>query len=312
MIGKIQRVPLREVWKHEAQDLTCWLEENIDVISEQIGITLTNVEREKEAGAFWVDLVAEDENGSMVIIENQLARSDHDHLGKVITYLVAMDAKTAIWITPDPRPEHIRAISWLNESTPASFYLFKLEAVRINDSIPAPLLIRIVGPTPEGRVIGERKMERAEREGEMYRFWSQFLDSSRGKLNLYARVMPGNQTFLNAGSGLGGVVYAFTPMKHAVNIDLYIDRGSGSHDWNLAVFRQLEASREEIERDFGGPLSWLELEGKQACKIRASVDTARGYRDESEWPAIFALMTETMIRFERAFAPKIRALKNPE
>ena len=311
MIGKIQRVPIRDVWRSEAGDFTCWLEENTDVIAEQIGIPLRNVEREKGAGAFWVDLVAEDEKGDVVIIENQLEKSDHDHLGKVITYLVAMDAKTAIWITPDPRPEHIRAVSWLNESTPASFFLFKLEAVRINESMPAPLLTRIVGPTVEGRIIGERKMERAEREGEMYRFWSQFLDSSRGKLSLYARVMPGNQTFLNAGAGIGGVVYAFSPMKHAVNIDLYIDRGTGSHDWNLAVFHQLEASREVIERDFGGPLDWREMKDKQASKIRTTLEIG-GYRDEEEWPAIFAAMTDTMIRFEKAFAPRIRALKNPD
>ena len=116
MIGKIERVKLREVWKHEAYDFTRWLEENIDVLNDVLDISIVNVEREKKAGTFSVDLVGEDDSGNVVVIENQLEKSDHDHLGKLITYLVAMDAKVAIWIVSNPRPEHINAISWLNES----------------------------------------------------------------------------------------------------------------------------------------------------------------------------------------------------
>ena len=126
MIGKIKRVGLREVWKHEALDFTTWLEENIDVVSDIIDIELSNAEREASAGKFSVDLVAEDSSGNLVIIENQLEKSNHDHLGKVITYLTVLEAKIAIWIVSDPRPEHIRAISWLNESSSASFYLLKI------------------------------------------------------------------------------------------------------------------------------------------------------------------------------------------
>src|SRR5690348_6363389 len=131
MIGKLQRVTLRDVWKHEALDFTRWLEEHIEELSEVVGLRLRNVEREKAAGSFSVDLVAEDERGDLVVIENQLEKSNHDHLGKVITYLTTMQAKTAIWIVSEARTEHINAVSWLNESTSASFYLLTLEAVRI-------------------------------------------------------------------------------------------------------------------------------------------------------------------------------------
>ncbi len=125
MIGKIESVPLREIWKHEAYDFTSWLQDNIDVLNDVLGLSLSNPESEQSAGSFNVDLVAEDENGNPVIIENQLEKSDHNHLGKLITYLIAIGAKTAIWIVADPRPEHIGAISWLNESSSANFYLFK-------------------------------------------------------------------------------------------------------------------------------------------------------------------------------------------
>ena len=147
MIGKLQRVPLRDVWHHEAHDFTHWLQENIEVLNEVLDLNLGSVEREQAAGAFTVDLVAEDENGNTVVIENQLERSDHDHLGKLMTYLAALDGKAAIWIVADHRPEHMGAVQWLNESSPADFFLLKVEAVRIDDSPPAPLLTPIVGRT---------------------------------------------------------------------------------------------------------------------------------------------------------------------
>ena len=110
MIGKIESVPLREIWKREAYDFTSWLQDNIDVLNDALGLSLSNPEREQSAGSFNVDLVAEDENGNPVIIENQLEKSDHNHLGKLITYLIAIGAKTVIWIVADPRPEHVGAI----------------------------------------------------------------------------------------------------------------------------------------------------------------------------------------------------------
>jgi hypothetical protein len=88
-IGKITRVPLRDVWKHEAIDFTRWLEENLDVVSDHLDVPLVSAEREQSTGSFSVDLLAEDEAGRTVVIENQLERTDHDHLGKLITYLAA-------------------------------------------------------------------------------------------------------------------------------------------------------------------------------------------------------------------------------
>jgi RecB family endonuclease NucS len=96
-VGRIDRVPLREVWAHEAYDFTLWLQENIEVLNEALKLNLVSVEPERAAGSFSVDLVAEDSDGNKVIIENQLEKSNHDHLGKVITYFNAMEARAAIW-----------------------------------------------------------------------------------------------------------------------------------------------------------------------------------------------------------------------
>ncbi len=118
-IGKLESVPLRELWKHEERGFSAWLESNTETLSEVLGISLSPVQREETAGSFQVDLVAEDNDGNLAIIENQLEPTNHDHLGKVLTYLTNLEAKTAIWITSEPRPEHIRAVAWLNEATPA-------------------------------------------------------------------------------------------------------------------------------------------------------------------------------------------------
>ena len=193
MIGKIERVPLREVWRHEALDFTTWLEESLDVLNDVLDITLSGAEREQAAGSFSVDLVAEDESGNPVIIENQFGKSDHDHLGKLITYLTAIDAKAAIWIVPDPRPEHVAAITWLNESATAAFYMVKVEAIRIGDSPPAPLLTLIVGPSEEARQAGKTKKDLAERYVIRERFWTQLLATASSKTRLHANVSPSQQ-----------------------------------------------------------------------------------------------------------------------
>lgn len=188
----IERVPLRDVWRHEAHNLTTWLEENIDVLNDVLDLSLTNIEREQAAGSFSVDLVAEDDSSNTVVIENQLERSNHDHLGKLLTYTAFTDARAAFWIVADPRPEHVRAISWLNESAATAFYLLKLEGIRIGDSAPAPLLTLIVGPSEEGREVGEAKKERAERCAIRRRFWTDCLSGPSNGASCTGRYRPAN------------------------------------------------------------------------------------------------------------------------
>ena len=149
MIGKLEHVPLREIWRHEARDFSSLLFENCDVLSDQIGISIAPLEKEKSVGPFNVDIWAEDSNGGTVIIENQLEKTDHDHLGKLFTYMSNLDAKIGIWISSHPRNEHRTAITYLNEIAPAdtAFYLVKLEAYRIGESQPAPLFTVEAGPS---------------------------------------------------------------------------------------------------------------------------------------------------------------------
>ena len=308
MIGRLRRVALREVWPHEARDFTPWLAENVDVLNDTIDLSLSIVAREQTVGDFSVDLVAEDESGDPVIIENQLERSNHDHLGKLITYLTQIGAKAAVWIVSDPRPEHISAISWLNESSSAAFYLLKLEAVRIEDSPPAPMLTLIVGSSEESQAAGETKREFTERHILRRRFWTQLLERAKESTPLHASTSPNQQNYVMTGAGKTGLSFLYVIQQHTSDIDLYIDRGREADNENEEIFNTLQEAKEQIEEAFGEPLKWQRLEGKRACRISKRFSLG-GYRaDEERWPEIQDAMIDGMIRLEAAFRPHIDRL----
>lgn len=308
MIGSLRRVALREVWSHEALDFTPWLEENIDELNSVIDLSLSVVEREQSAGDFSVDLVAEDESGNPVIIENQLERSNHDHLGKLLTYLTAIGAKAAIWIVADPRPEHIGAISWLNESSSAAFYLIKVEAVRIGDSPPAPLLTLIVGSSEEIREVGENKKELTGLHGLRRRFWTQLLERSKEKTRLHANISPNQYRQIRATTGKRGLVFGYVIQQHTSEIELYIDRGWFEHNTNEEIFDTLEKSKENIEKIFGEPLEWQRPKGQRSCRISKRFSLGGCRDDEEKWPEIQDAMIDGMILLEKAFKSHIDRL----
>lgn len=309
-VGKIQRLPLRDVWKHEEYHFTTWLEENVDVLNDIVDLGLTSAKREKSAGSFSVDLVAEDEEGGTVIIENQLEKSDHDHLGKVITYATLMAAKAAVWIVADARPEHVAAISWLNsEVSSPSFYLLKVEAIKIGGSEPAPLLTLIVGPSEESREVGDKKKEIAERHSIRHRFWSQLLERAQARTRLFSTISPGNHGWISTGSGMRGLPYNYVIWEHEAGVELYIDRGKERDAENKAIFDALQGSRTDIEKEFGGELEWERLDNRRASRIRRSLTSGGWKDDESRWPEIQDAMIDAMIRLEKALAPRIEKVK---
>ena len=193
IIQKINKVPLRELWKKEDKDFTKWLEEHIDYLNDILGFNISILSREEKVGPFRVDLFGEDENGHKVIIENQLEATNHSHLGQIITYLTNLEANTAIWITSEPVEEHIKAVAWLNETAPddISFYIIKLEAIRIGSNpIAAPLFTIVEGPTDIVREIGKEKKEYAERHHLRKEFWIELLEKAKLKTKLHANVSP--------------------------------------------------------------------------------------------------------------------------
>jgi hypothetical protein len=309
VIGKLERLPLREVWKHEAYDFTQWLQENIEDLNSALDLNLVNVDREQAAGDFSIDLVAEDGSGGTVIIENQLEKSNHDHLGKIITYLTAMSARAAIWIVADPRPEHVAAIAWLNESSSASFYMVKVEAVRIGDSPAAPLFTLIVGPSEEAQEAGQTKRQMAERYILRKRWWTMLLERAAKVTRLHAHISPNESSYLTVSSGIRGLFFGYTVTQEECSVELYIDRSKDSEQENMLIFDRLYVNRETIEQAFGGPLNWQRLEGKRACRINY-IRKGGGYRSpEEQWPEIQDSIIQSMIKFEKALSTFLKQLK---
>jgi hypothetical protein len=297
---------LREVWAHEALDFTPWLELNPDALGEVLDFSIENIEREHAAGDFSVDLVAEDQSGDVVVIENQLERSDHDHLGKLITYTAALEAKRAIWIVSQPRPEHVTAISWLNESVASDFYLIQVEAIRIGDSPAAPLLALITGPSVEAKQVGAEKQERAERHDLREAFWAGLLGRAADRTRLHSAVRPNKDSWLSAGSGRSGVHFTYLIRQHDAGVYLQLEGSSQAQ--NHSVFDELFTDRDRIESEFGGPLKWDKVETRKRCVIGVDIPGG-GYQDDPEaWSAIQDAMVDAMVRLESVFGPVVDRL----
>ena len=237
------------------------------------------------------------------MIENQLEKSDHDHLGKLLTYLVGLQARKAIWIVSDPRPEHIAVISWLNESSSADFYLLKLEAIQIGDSQPAPLLTKIAEPSQEIDDWGKAKKDMAERYGLRLRFFEGLLSVANSRTSLHANISPSKSSYISAGSGISGVSYVYAVRQRDVRIELYIDTRDGEVNQN--IFESLHNKKRDIERAFGSPLEWDSKEGRRSKLIRKNYDIG-GYRNESSWERTYEVLSQGMAKFEIAIKPHLK------
>jgi hypothetical protein len=305
-VGKITRVPLREVWAHEALDFTTWLERNVDVLNEVLDFNLVSAEREKAAGDFSVDLVGEDEDGNTVVVENQLEPSDHRHLGQVLTYLAAMDAKAAVWIVGRARPEHTQAVAWLNQSTAADFYLVQLEAIRIGDSAAAPLFTRIVGPSAEARAVGAKKREFSERDEVRREFWELLIEHAAGRTDLHARCTTTTASWIQATASIPGLKWDYAVRAHDMRVELYMDRSEPEE--TQAIYEGLHGRKDEIEAAFGHALEWERREGRRSCKVWYGL-SGGGLDDRDRWPSIVNGAVDAMVRLEAAMREPLEQVR---
>ena len=306
IVSRLKRVSIRRVWKNEQKDFTPWLKENIDILEEALNMKLSVIEREV-GEHFKADLLAEGPNGDYVVIENQFGKSDHDHLGKLITYLTNLEAKIGIWICEDPQPEHIEAIEWLNKNSPSdvSFYLIKLEVFQIENSPPAPHFSIVAGPSKQMKEAGAMKEKLAERHVKRLEFWRQLLEKSKGKTDLFSNVSPSKENWIITGAGRTGLTYGYVILMDSARIELYIDTGDMSR--NKKIFDELYKRKHEIERDFGEELEWYRLDNKRASRIAKTI-VNKGLKNVDDWPIIQDKMINSMIKFHKALTKHIQQL----
>ena len=189
-LGKLQEIDIRDVWPHEQYDFSKWLssEENIQELGNVLNLSLTDVETEKYVGNYRCDILCKDEiTGKVVLIENQLESTNHDHLGKILTYASGLDASVVVWIVASARDEHASAIEWLNKHTDdnISFFLIEIHAYKIGDSEPAPQFKIIEQPNDFSKTVKSIAKNKELNESQRCRleFWTQFNDvlEQRGK-----------------------------------------------------------------------------------------------------------------------------------
>lgn len=312
-IGKIEKVPLRELWKKEDNDFTRWLEDNIDYLNDVLDFEITIEKREEYAGPFKVDLLGSDNFGNKVIIENQLEKTDHDHLGKLITYLTNLEASIGIWITSNPVEEHVKAINWLNENAPedVSFYLVKLEAIRIgSQSIIAPQFTIVAKPSEESKELGQEKKEYAQRHILRKEFWTQLLEKANKRNRLHSGISPGIYHWIGTGAGKSGISYNYTILNSYASCEVYLDRGKGYEEPNINKIRfdELIKHKEEIEKIFGEKLDWERLDSKRASRIAIRIRGA-GLQNKEKWNDVQDKMIDSMERLEKAIREYVKKLE---
>lgn len=182
-IGQLRTISPREAWRHEELEFTPWLSENLAALGEVIGMALELENREVSVGNYFADIVAScPVDGSVVLIENQLEKADHGHLGQVMTYLAGTKAETVVWIATEFSDAHLSAVSWLNAHTvePYAFFAVRLRVVRIGDSLPAPVFEVLEKPNNWERRIQAEQQERQARSGradDREAFWARVLDA---------------------------------------------------------------------------------------------------------------------------------------
>jgi hypothetical protein len=310
------RVALREAWPAEDENFTPWLAapQNISLLSETLNMDLEVEAVEHYVGAFKADILARDvdEPAHRVIIENQFGRTNHGHLGQVLTYLAGVDgAKTIVWIAEVIQPDHRAAIDWLNLNTTEefSFFAIEIELWRIENSLPAPRFNVVASPNDWTRTVRAESSkvndgELANRHRIRLAYWASFADFLRERSSEFKIRRPNKDNWFSFAIGRAGFIISatITTEKSRVGVELYRHDDPGK-----VAFRELLEERDQIEKEFGEPLEWQELPGKKAMRIviyKHDVDPA----DQDQYADLHNWMLSKMTQFRKVFALRVRNL----
>lgn len=267
-LGKIEKIDdLRTIWPHEARDFSRWLaeDENLALLSETIGIDIVLEERESSVGGFSVDLYATEEGTNRkIIIENQLEDTNHDHLGKIITYASGKGAEVVVWIVKRARDEHKQAIEWLNQHTDENvgFFLIEIELWKINDSVPAPKFNIVEKPNAWAKTMkiveGLSDLKKMQLD-----YWQAFNDYAFGKPEFrkvfsQRKAAPQHWYSLGVGSSACHLDFTVNTQKKRIGAEIYI-----SNDKDL--YAKFMNKKADIEAELGVSVDWREAE--KDCRI---------------------------------------------
>ena len=262
-------------------------------------------EREASVGEFSLDLLATDlGTGRTVVIENQFGVTDHDHLGKLLTYAGGFDAATIVWLGEKIREEHRQALEWLNRRTDADTQFFGViaEILQIDDSKPAYNFRAVVFPNEWQKT--RRGTKPVSSRGDAYRdYFQRLIDELREKHRFTGARVGQPQNWYSFASGFSGVTYgAGFALGGRARTELYVDRGDS--DANEKLFDRLLEDKAGIEEEYGAELDWERLDGRRACRI---ADYREGSISDSESTLleIRAWHVDGLLRMKKVFDPRL-------
>lgn len=308
-LSKLKKVDLRLEWKHEASDFTNWLaaEENLQLLSEEIGIDISLIQTEANVGKFAVDILAEEENtGRKIVIENQLETTNHDHLGKIITYASGFDAEIIIWIVKDVRDEHKQAVDWLNEHTDDQINIFaiRMELWQIGESPYAPKFHIVSKPNDWAKAIKKStsQSDLSDRRLMQLEFWTQFKEYASTKQTTLRlrKAYPQHWYDISIGNSKSHIALIVDADNEQIRCELYIPD-------TKPLFHALLSSKDSIEAKLSKyKLDWMELEGKKASRVRAIHGIS--VENNGDWENSFFWLLEAAQDFQRVFSDQMKKL----
>lgn len=297
---------LREVWQDEARDFTPWLsqDDNISLLADAIGLDITVDETESSVGDFSVDIFAsETGTNRKIIIENQLEDTNHDHLGKLITYASGKQADVIIWVVKRAREEHRAAIEWLNNHTDEGigFFLCEIKLYRIGNSEPAVKFEVIEKPNDWAKEVKKNESDSKTRK-QRYDYWVAFEDYAFRNAQFaksFNRRKPNMDHWMSfsVGSSTCHITVSQIQKRNELDVELYIDD-------DKEFFKSLLNNKDSIEMDAGLSFEWRELPERKASRI-IIVEKNVNFDDKDQWNAQFDWLIDVMIRMKKAFAKYI-------
>lgn len=310
-LSKLERVPLREAWKHEAGDFTPWLAEsdNLDALAQALGLSeLEAVATEHYVGDFKLDILCTD-GDQQVVIENQLAETDHKHLGQILAYAAGVGARKVIWVADSFRPEHVAALRFLNENTTddLSFFGVQVELWRIGNSPLAPKFEVVVKPddwTKTGREQARAAASMSPIKQLQLKFWTALIARLAEKAPEIRPQKPRPQYWLNNSIGRSGFGLNITANTRdaRLGVELWMPGEEAK-----ARFARLIEQRQTIEQQLGFELDWQELPDAKACRIATWLQDA-SIEDEGRWGDYLTWLEQRLVVMDKVLRPIVKGL----
>ena len=309
-LGRLKKVELRDFFKDEARDFTPWLaeENNLELLGETLGLDIELEDTEVRIGKFSADIVGLDRSSNRtIIIENQLEKTNHDHLGKIITYGGGKDAGIVIWICKKIQQEHRKGLDYLNDISTEdySFFGIEMELWRIGDSEPAPKFNIVVSPNEWSKSVKASTYSQTLTDTKVLQkeFWTEMVDYFKENNSFLTLRSPRPQHWFNLAIGRSKFSLTLTvnTKTNQLGSEVYI-RGIDAKKW----FNQLYENKDEIENELGFQLDWQELPEKKDSRIRDFTDG--DIRDRESWNKYFDWMKGKSETIHKVFSPRIKQL----